>query len=68
MSNPLFNLLSNNGFSNMSNWLQQFNEFKRNFSGDPKQQIQQMLNNGKITQGQLNQAMNMATQIRKSIK
>lgn len=68
MSNSLFNLMGGNGFNNMSNWLHQFNEFKKNFTGDPKQQVQQMLNSGKITQSQFNQVANIATQIQKSMK
>lgn len=68
MSNPLFNLIGNNNFGNMANFLHQFNEFKRNFTGDPKKQVQQMLNNGKISQEQFNHVANLATQIQKTIK
>ena len=68
MSSNLFGLLGNNQFSNMANFLQQFNQFKQNFTGDPKQQVQQMLNSGKISQSQFNQVANLATQIQKAIK
>lgn len=73
MSNPLFNMLGNGGgnfgpFGNMANFMQQFNQFKQNFQGDPKAQVQQMLNSGQITQEQFNQMANMATQIQKYLK
>lgn len=42
MSNPLFNQMTGNGM------LQQFQQFAQNFKGDPRQQIQQMLNSGRI--------------------
>lgn len=61
MSNPLFNMLGNNNqFGQMGNLIQQFQQFKSNFKGDPQQQIQQMLNSGQITQEQYNNAVKMA--------
>lgn len=66
--NPLFNLLGNNQFGNLANFLQQYNQFKEQFRGDPKQQVQKMLNEGKISQDQFNQVANIATQIQKAIK
>lgn len=70
--NNLFNMLGGNNpfgaFGNMANFMQQFNQFKQNFQGDPKAQVQQMLNSGQITQEQFNQMANMATQIQKYLK
>lgn len=43
--------------------IQQFMQFRQNFQGDPKAQIQQMLNSGRITQAQYNQAVQMAQQL-----
>jgi hypothetical protein len=54
-----------NGFNNMQNimnMVKQFNQFKSSFTGDPRQQVQQLLNNGKMSQSQLNQLMQMANQ------
>lgn len=45
--------------------LSQFNAFKRSFSGNPQQVIQNMLNSGRITQAQLNSAMQRANQMAK---
>ena len=55
MSNPLYESLNKN-----NNIIQQFNQFRRNFKGDPKQRVQQMLNSGKISQSQYNQAVQKA--------
>lgn len=57
MSNPLFNALGGgmpqgNGPMQM---IQQFMQFKQNFKGDPKEEVQKMLQSGKISQQQLNQ-------------
>lgn len=48
--------------------LQQITEFKRNYSGDPKQAVMQMLQQGQITHPQLQQAMQMAKQIQQMFK
>lgn len=65
--NPLFNILGagNNGQSNL---IQQLLNFKRSFRGDPRQQIQQMLNSGQISQQQYNNAVQMANQISQLFK
>ncbi len=57
MSNPLFNMMQ------MNPLMQRFNQFRQMFKGDPQQQIQQMLNSGKISQAQYNQAVQMANQM-----
>ncbi len=64
MSNPLFNALGGgmsqgNGPMQM---VQQFMQFKQNFKGDPKEEVQKMLQSGKISQQQLNQVQQMAGQ------
>ena len=71
MSNPLFQMFGNampNGFGQMGNIFQQFQQFKNGFKGDPRQQVQQLLNSGKITQEQYNQAVQMANAFQKMIK
>ena len=55
MANQLFNLLGNsnmNPFSNVQQMLGKLNQFKQSFQGDPKQQVQQLLNSGQMTQSQ----------------
>lgn len=44
--------------------LRQFEEFKKNFSGNPQEKIQEMLNSGQITQQQYNQAVQKANMIK----
>ena len=67
MANQLFNMLGNtnlpNPFNNMQDMMQRLNQFRQSFQGDPKEQVQQLLNSGKMTQNQYNQLSQMATQI-----
>lgn len=70
MSNPLFNALGGgmpqgNGPMQM---IQQFMQFKQNFKGDPKAEVQKMLQSGKISQQQLNQVQQMAGQFQHMLK
>lgn len=64
MGNPLFNLLNggkNNGTGNM---IQQFQQFKKQMQGvDPQEEVQKLLQSGKISQEQLNKAQQMAQQM-----
>lgn len=57
--------INNNGFANM---MSQFQQFKQNFSGDPQQQVQQLLNSGQMSQQQFNQLSTMATQFQNMMK
>lgn len=49
------------------NFMQQFQEFKKTFSGNPQEQIRQLLNSGKITQQQYNEAVQKANMLRSII-
>ena len=70
MSNPLFDRFGKQqeqndpGFMGMLNRL---TEFRNQFQGDAQQQVMQMVNSGRISQTQLNQAQQMATQIQKML-
>lgn len=43
--------------------IQQFNQFKNTFRGNPKQQVMNMVRQGLRSNQQLQQAMNMAQQL-----
>ena len=66
--NPLFNQLGGGRQNSMGNMLQAFQQFKNSFSGDPKQQVQQLLNSGKMTQEQYNQLSETARQLMNILK
>ena len=66
MSNPLFNQMQpQNQFTQM---MQRFQQFRQQFQGDPRQQVQNLLNSGKVTQNDYNRAVQMANQLQKMIK
>lgn len=65
MPNDLYNQLY--GGSN-NTLISKLAEFKKNFTGDPKQVIQNMLNSGRITQDELNRLAQQANEIYKMLK
>lgn len=65
MANPLFQALGGQMLGPMGQFqrmMQQFQQFKANFQGDPQQEVQKLLQSGKINQEQLNQLQQMAKQ------
>lgn len=46
------------------NFMKRYEDFKKNFQGDPQAKIQQMLNSGQITQQQYNMAVQKANMIK----
>ena len=60
MNNPFFGALGGgNGFTQM---LQQFQQFRANFQGNPKAEVDKLLQSGAMSQQELNQLQSMAQQ------
>ena len=54
--------------NNPMNFISQFMQFGKNFQGDPKQAVMNMLNNGQMSQQQFNQLQSYANQIMNNFK
>ena len=67
MPNPLFNML-NSSNNPMTATIQRFNQFRQQFQGNPQEIVQNMLNSGKITQEQYNNAVQQANSLRNLFK
>lgn len=63
-NNPFFNALGGGQMptGNFPQLLQQFKQFKASFKGDPKAEVEKMLQSGRISQDQLNKIQSMANQ------
>lgn len=68
MANPLFQALGGGHsmmpgpMGNMMRIMQQFNQFRASFQGDPKAEVEKLLQSGKMSQQQLDQLQGMAQQ------
>ncbi len=62
--NPLFNQM-NQGQSDL---LRRFQEFRRQFQGNPQAVVQEMLRTGRITQEQYNSAVQAANRLSQWIR
>lgn len=71
MANPLFQALGGGQMpgrmGQSQNMVQQFRQFQQTFQGDPKAEVEKLVQSGKITQQQLNQLQQMAAQFRQLI-
>lgn len=65
MPNPLYQQMGQQ--MPMNGFMQRFQQFRQQFQGDPRQQVQQLLNSGKVTQQQYDRAVQMAQQIQRMI-
>lgn len=61
--NPLYEQMNQGG----NNIVQRFLQFKQNFKGNPQEQIQQLLNSGRVTQEQYNAAVQKAQMLQKML-
>lgn len=66
--NSLFNDFQPRQTNQMNNFLTQFNQFKSTFTGNPEQQVRQLLSSGRMSQEQFNQFAQTANQLQKLIK
>lgn len=66
MANPLYNALNGGKMpgpmGQFQQMMQQFQQFRQSFQGDPKAEVQKLLQSGKMSQQQLNQLQAMAQQ------
>ena len=47
-----------------NNMIQRLMQFRQQFKGNPQEQVQQLLNSGRVTQAQYDQAVQMANSLR----
>lgn len=70
MSNPFMspNQSMPGPFGNMQQMMQQFQHFRQTFNGNPKQEVERLLQSGQMTQNQFNQLQQMASQMMQFFK
>jgi hypothetical protein len=62
MANPLFNQFGNRPNNLMAEFMSDFNRLKQTIK-DPKQEVQNLLNSGQMSQNDFNRLSQMANQI-----
>lgn len=72
MANPLFQALGGGKppgpMGNFQQMMQQFRQFQQSFQGDPKAEVEKLVQSGKISQQQLNQLQQAATAFQRLMK
>lgn len=62
MSNPFAVLGGGNPMGGFGALMQQYRQFRQSFTGDPKAEVEKLLQSGQISQQQLDQVQAMAKQ------
>lgn len=72
MANPLFQALGGGQMpgrmGQFQNMVQQFRQFQQTFQGDPKSEVEKLVQSGRISQQQLNQLQQVAGQFRQLLQ
>lgn len=72
MGNPLFDAMGGGRMpgpmGNFQQMMQQFQQFKSTFQGDPKAEVEKLLQSGKINQEQLNMVQGLAKQFQQFLQ
>lgn len=62
MANPLYQAIRNQS-NPMADLIRQAKEFKKSFTGNPREEVQRLLNSGQMSQQQFNQLAQIAQQV-----
>lgn len=66
MANPLYNQLGNPAPANdggLSQFISQVQEMRRTFNGNPRAEVERLLNSGQMSQQQFNQLLPVAQRL-----
>ena len=64
MANPLYNMFGGNAPINpMAQLVRDAKNFRKTFTGNPKDEVQRLLNSGQMSQQQFNQFSQIAQQV-----
>jgi hypothetical protein len=61
----LYNDFNPNPMGKMGDFINQFNQFRSTFSGNPEVQVKQLIQSGRMSQEQFNQLAQTANMLRK---
>ena len=62
MSNPLYNAMGNQ-LNPMADIIRQAKDFRKQFNGNPRQEVERLLQTGQMSQQQFNQFSQIAQQV-----
>lgn len=63
MANPLFGTIGNNNQHPMADIIRQAKEFRKSFNGNPRQEVERLLQTGQMSQSDFNRLSQIAQQV-----
>ena len=68
MANPLYNMFGGNAPINpLAQLVRDAKAFKKSFTGNPKDEVQRLLNSGQLSQGEFNRYSQIAQQVLQAV-
>ena len=68
MANPLYNMFGGNAPINpLAKLVRDAKDFKKSFTGNPKDEVQRLLNSGQLSQGDFNRYSQIAQQVLQAV-
>lgn len=63
MANPIYDMMNANNDGGIMNFVKEVQDFQKTFNGDPKAEVQNLMNSGQLSQAEFDQYARIANQV-----
>lgn len=63
MANPIYDMMNANNDGGIMNFVKEVQDFQKTFNGDPKAEVQNLMNSGQLSQTEFDQYAKIANQV-----
>lgn len=63
MANPIYDMMNANNDGGIMNFVKEVQDFQKTFNGDPKAEVQNLMNSGQLSQAEFDQYAKIANQV-----
>lgn len=63
MANPIYDMMNANNDGGIMSFVKEVRDFQKTFNGDPKAEVQNLMNSGQLSQAEFDQYAKIANQV-----
>lgn len=63
MANPIYDMMNANNDGGIMSFIKEVQNFQKTFNGDPKAEVQNLMNSGQLSQAEFDQYAKIANQV-----
>lgn len=63
MANPIYDMMNANNDGGIMSFVKEVQDFQKTFNGDPKAEVQNLMNSGQLSQAEFDQYARIANQV-----